>query len=231
MSGIGDAEITVAPGSGRARTATDAAGNTTARFTGPYRRVGLKRKKSRPETDVFLHVPAGAYGLRRKAAKDGALCRLCGSRMTVSGEHRASADHILPKERGGSFRMFPDRPRAEAPQDRGYVRNHRIMCQRCNGLLAACGHCVAALASVRAVAAHAPQDARLALRWFRKERAETPDQTKRRQLNMERVAVARAIDRIGTDEFVFLAAGAAARVWNLATLARKAPDLAGKVRV
>ena len=45
--------------------------------------------------------------------------------------------------------------------------------------------------------------------------------TARRRVSAQRVAVARAVDRIGLDEFVFPAETAAARVWNLATLRRR----------
>lgn len=88
-------------------------------------------------------IATAILALVRKAA-----CPQCGMSMLVhplgpdiKNPRRKSEDHILPKERGGLRIMYGD------------VRNTRIMCQNCNGLLASCFHCIGALACVRTVAA------------------------------------------------------------------------------
>lgn len=74
-------------------------------------------------------------------------CPQCGRAMLVnpiggdiSHPWRQSRDHILPRERGGTRFIH------------GRTRNIRLMCQECNGLLAACLHCVGAVACARDVA-------------------------------------------------------------------------------
>lgn len=78
-------------------------------------------------------------------------CPSCGHAMSISARghssnspYRRTRDHILPRERGGLGVMYGD------------TRNIRIMCARCNGILADCFHCVGALACVRAVASNEP---------------------------------------------------------------------------
>lgn len=51
---------------------------------------------------------------------------------------RVSSDHILPRQWGGA-------------KLHNLARNTRLCCQSCNQLRAVCGHCVGALAGVRAV--------------------------------------------------------------------------------
>ena len=154
-------------------------------------------------------------------------CPICHVRMTTDGDDGISRDHILPRSWGGLFEMF------------GGVRNKRIMCRRCNVQLATCGHCIGALACLRSVAL--AQDvplSRLIRKWRmgvvaagirspgqRANEEWQPSGAKRGTSAYphadQRVAIARAIDRIGIGEFVFPAETAAARVWNLATLARR----------
>lgn len=65
-------------------------------------------------------------------------CPICLREMSSrhpSNERRPSRDHILPLSEGG--RNVPD--------------NIRIVCARCNTLLAACGHCIGAVACVLTV--------------------------------------------------------------------------------
>lgn len=68
--------------------------------------------------------------------------------------HRASRDHILPQEWGGTDHVHPGlRSRIVV---RGYMqpatRNIQIVCIRCNGRRASCLHCWALVACVDAVA-------------------------------------------------------------------------------
>jgi hypothetical protein len=147
-------------------------------------------------------------------------CPICHVRMTTYGDDGISRDHILPRSWGGLFEMF------------GGVRNKRIMCRRCNVQLATCGHCIGALACLRSVAlAQDVPPSRLIRKWCMGVVAAgipspgQPSNAKRGASAYphadQRVAIARAIDRIGLGEFVFPAETAAARVWNLATLARR----------
>ncbi len=154
----------------------------------------------------------------------GTPCPLCGVTMTVPS-HRPSAvsrDHILPRERGGRFVIHGD------------TRNRRLICVGCNGRLGTCGHCVGALACVYAVSGPTSPLAviqawgmgvvassitgpwtRPAAEW------DLPPAPKEPRPDAfphaaARVAIARAVDRIGLPEFIFPAETAAARVWNLA---------------
>ena len=129
----------------------------------------------------------------------------------------------------------------------GDTRNRRIICRGCNTRLGTCGHCVGALGCIYAVAAPNGDAGAVIWRWGmgavataipgRWERGVEPlafrdpahweDGPEPRSRPTayphaaERVAIARVIDAIGLDEFVFPAETAAARVWNLATLARR----------
>ena len=83
-----------------------------------------------------------AASLRERRGRDGMLCPYCGFAMernkggsTAGKTLMATLDHILPQVAGGS-----DHP-----------ENLRIVCQLCNGSRGATGHCVGALACVRAV--------------------------------------------------------------------------------
>lgn len=74
-----------------------------------------------------------------------AICPQCGEIMLPSDwdtahPKRMSRDHILPRARGGQWILHGD------------TVNWRLMCQECNGIIAAVGHCAGAAACVRAVA-------------------------------------------------------------------------------
>ncbi len=61
--------------------------------------------------------------------------------------YRKSLDHILPKERGGN-----------KTYKKLSIQNIEIICNECNNLRENCGHCWAALACVRTVAADTKQN-------------------------------------------------------------------------
>ena len=72
-----------------------------------------------------------------------AVCPQCRRSMARSFRHNEiyqTRDHILPFDRGGSDKYH------------GLARNIRPMCNECNNLTAAAGHCIAALACARSVA-------------------------------------------------------------------------------
>ncbi len=76
---------------------------------------------------------------------EGDTCPLCSSKYAGEGHSlhhpmRRSRDHILPRIRGGVFRMYGD------------TRNLRQMCQRCNERLAKSGFCIGAYACIDSVA-------------------------------------------------------------------------------
>jgi len=84
----------------------------------------------------------------------GVRCAYCGVALVNNGGRRvgsnqrmATRDHILPKCEGGSlylgWSIWPPSLR---------VRNWKWACPDCNGLRAACGHCIGAMACVQAVA-------------------------------------------------------------------------------
>ena len=123
--------------------------------------------------------------------------------------HHESKDHILPKARGGTLFIHDD------------VRNWRIICQRCNGLLAAAGECLGALAAVRSVPGDDVTTMRL---WGFGPLAQailTEDQKAQRKV------LDAAIDRaceplrspVLSHDYLYPADTAAKRVWNLAVLA------------
>lgn len=163
--------------------------------------------------------------------KPGRPCPLCGVIMRErhgSKPDSLTYDHILPRERGGTLSMHGY---AHCRGIGGPTRNRRIVCKHCNELLGQCGHCIGALACVRAVmtADAPPRSERSVLKaWGMYAVAKAASPETRRQDRptatpgaREAVAVARAVDSIGLDEFCWPADTAARRVWNLATLARK----------
>ena len=98
-------------------------------------------------------------------------CPICGVVMpqqpgtnTSAYMFRRSADHILPQSRGGRKKIHGD------------TKNTRIVCQTCNELLACCGHCIGAMACVRAVTRTMGPvkfpDKRMAMRWWKKMKTE-----------------------------------------------------------
>jgi hypothetical protein len=169
------------------------------------------------------------------APSPGDPCPQCGERMLPSTDiqrrRRWSRDHIFPREMGGAFLMDP--------HPDGPTRNWRVMCQGCNEQLAVCGHCVAALACARTVAADLNRSAEsIARRWMMLYVARTiprpgPDGAKalraqrsvtqemRRSMPHQMPVVRPVIAPVIPHDFIFPAVTAAERVWNLATLARK----------
>lgn len=73
---------------------------------------------------------------------DGDACRLCGFpyREGHTNPRRRTRDHILPRSRGGVWRIYED------------TINLRPMCAACNQNLSITGHCIGAFACVAAVA-------------------------------------------------------------------------------
>ncbi len=68
---------------------------------------------------------------------------------------RPSRDHIIPRAWGGQEYM-------------NGLSNLRVMCQECNSLRAMCGHCLGALAALRAVSeVECVVPGELARKWFR----------------------------------------------------------------
>lgn len=139
-------------------------------------------------------------------------CPRC-NRPYNNDARRISADHILPKERGGKLVMFGD------------VRNSAPMCQECNGWRAACGHCWGLAACIAAVVAETGLSrAKVYQKWQTGRvvqgvalRTRT-DHTRRMENGVQ---LGRAVIRAGgADEFIWPADTAAKRVWNLATLAK-----------
>lgn len=168
------------------------------------------------------------------------LCPRCGSPMpspewygALFHQNRRSIDHILPQVRGGTNLLHGD------------VRNTVVICQACNSWRADCVHCWAMAACIEAVSDSTGEERRAvyrrwglgSVRFLHEWRAPEVEEARRvrsahmrvareaaadrKAANAERVAIARALDRIGLDEFVWPAETAAARVWNLATLARR----------
>ncbi len=126
-----------------------------------------------------------------------------------SHPQRKSFDHRLPRSRGAS--RLPDG-----------VNNFRTMCQACNGLLAAAGHCVGAVACLRAVSDDMCSTPVAVFRKWRMSKVWNTDQEREARKNVGRLKHGHTRPRVYTDpdEFVYPANTAAARVWNLATLAR-----------
>lgn len=72
---------------------------------------------------------------RRHQSTGIGLCRFCGRRQPMT------RDHIIPRAWGGSDRLWhPDGP-----------QNIRMICQDCNHLRGQVGHCVGAMAALRAL--------------------------------------------------------------------------------
>ena len=124
--------------------------------------------------------------------------------MMGSSPYRMSRDHIRPREWGGTVRTYGD------------TRNVRVMCQDCNGLIAACGHCAAAAACVRDVARQtgARTGAVLSAWEMYRHQPRKPTVMIRREKPRDQPAV------YPRGEFIYPAVSAAARVWNLATLSK-----------
>lgn len=124
--------------------------------------------------------------------------------------YRRSRDHILPQERGGRDLLYGD------------VINIVIMCQACNEIRAAAGHCWAMVACAVAVGGKS-HDAirRTLLAWRpRVDRSPEIDRVAAKRKNQDAIEIGIVVHRVGCDEFIFPADTAAKRVWNLATLRR-----------
>ena len=139
-------------------------------------------------------------------------CPRCGKRYAygMNEPHRRSRDHILPLSRDGrrGVMIHVD------------VRNIEEMCQSCNGLRAACGHCWGAVACVKAVTENPDQAAATMRRWIAASKDRTGAEAERKRKAKEAVRIGMLIYKIGEEEFIWPADTAAKRVWNLATLAR-----------
>lgn len=137
-------------------------------------------------------------------------CPRCGMTYTApwNSSRRKSRDHILPRERGaGNGSMI-----------HGDVRNVEIMCQECNSLRAACGHCWGAVACVLAISENRAVGAATMQRWMA---ARGGDRViARRAKAAEAVKIGMIVQRVGRDEFLYPADTAAKRVWNMITLER-----------
>ena len=142
----------------------------------------------------------------------------------TSHPNRRSVDHILPLEYGGKNMIHGD------------VRNTQIMCQHCNSMRALHFHCWALWVCVKTVAQdEGVKPITVYRRWglgklrakmtvtrtARDQVALSDDDYRRRAQNARSVEIARQIDRIGLDEFIWPADTAAKRAWNMATLAKR----------
>ncbi|HUY05010.1 MAG TPA: hypothetical protein VMV33_17160 [Rhodocyclaceae bacterium] len=135
--------------------------------------------------------------------------------MIPGGRWRPSLDHILPRVRGGRDLLHGD------------VRNTRLMCQDCNGLLAACGQCLGALAAVSSVAADVDVARKTIARRWRLAEIERAGRARRAGLVPDaeaarrRAALMAEVERIRLDEFVWPEDTPAKVVWNRLTLASR----------
>lgn len=132
----------------------------------------------------------------------------------TSAIHRKSRDHILPQARGG--RLFIH----------GGVSNVEVMCQACNSLRAACGHCWGVVACVLTVAmAQSVVASTILRRWkmheiIPDEAAPLTHEQTRKQRSADAVKIGIVVHQVGLDEFVYPADTPAKQVWNIVTLIR-----------
>ncbi len=102
-------------------------------------------------------------------------CAYCQIELTttssaLSHQRRATRDHIVPQMEGGT--TFLAWSYALPPALR--VRNWKWACGECNGLRAACGHCVGAMACLQAVASSVKMRPNLVLRAWNRGKQVTP---------------------------------------------------------
>ena len=133
-------------------------------------------------------------------------CPRCGMPYN-DGPRRMSRDHILPQSRG-------------APQGdtiHGDVRNIEVMCQSCNFLRAACGHCWGAVACMLAITHDLTRIAAVMQRW--QAIRQGPALTPRQKVIAHAARYGMRMRYLPAEDFVYPADTAAKRVWNLAVLA------------